>query len=112
MDFSLIRACGPTRRQRAPRRAPDQATEGTPSFCMTRGVSWLARRPSYSLETRFSCYKSEREPYGGEEFFIVKRFGQEGGRPCVQRGGPNEWIIFSGEDDNARRRRKLAKPRL
>src|SRR2546430_1871242 len=104
MDFSLMRAGGPTRRQRAPRRAPDQATEGTPSFCMTRGVSWLARRPSYSLETRFSCCRSEREPNGGEEFFVVKRFGDKSRSPRIQSGGANQRILLSSKDDDASRR--------
>src|SRR5213078_2097462 len=100
MDFSLMRAGGPTRRQRAPRRAPDQATEGTPSFCMTRGVSWLARSPSYSLETRFSCCRSEREPHGSEELFVVKRFGKKGRSSCVQRCGTDQWIVLSSKDDD------------
>src|SRR5206468_495027 len=107
-----MRTGGPTRRQRAPRRAPDQATEGTPSFCMTRGVSWLAKRVSYSLGTRFSILGSEREPNGGEEFFVVKRFGQKGRSPRVQRGGANQWIVLSGKDDDACRRRDCAEPRL
>ncbi len=30
-----------------------------------------------------SVQGGERQPNGGEEFFVVKRFGQEGRSPCV-----------------------------
>ena len=79
---------------------------------MSQAVSALAIRRCHILETRFSCRGSEREPYGSEEFFVVKRFGQEGRSPCVQGGGTNQRIVLSRKDDDARRRRNLAKPRL
>ena len=72
----------------------------------------LAIRPDHILETRFSCRGSEREPYGSEEFFVVKRFGQEGRSSCVQSGGTNQRIVLSRKDDDARRRRNFAKLRL
>ncbi len=59
-----------------------------------------------------SCRGSERKPNGGKEFFVVKRFDNEGRSSSVQRGGTNEWIVLSGEDDDASRRRDLAKLRL
>ena len=58
-----------------------------------------------------SC-SGKRKANGGEKFLVVKRFGEEGGRPCGQRGETNERVISSGEDDDAGRRRNLAKPRL
>ena len=79
---------------------------------MSQAVSALAIRRCHILETRFSCRGCEREPDGSEKFFIVKRFGQEGRSPRVQRGGTNQRIVLPREDDNARRRRDLTKPRL
>ena len=79
---------------------------------MSQAVSALAIRRCHILETRFSCHGSEREPDGSEEFFVVKRFGQEGRSPCVQGGGTNQRIVLSRKDDDARRRRNPGKPRL
>jgi len=79
---------------------------------MTGPVSWLARRPSYGLGRRFSGRGSKRKPNGSEEFLVVKRFGKERRCSCVQRRGTNQWIILSGKDDDACRRRYLAKLRL
>jgi hypothetical protein len=72
----------------------------------------LAIRAGRILETRFSSGESEREPYGSEKFFAIKRFGQEGRSPCVQGCGTNQRIVLSRKDDDARRRRNFAKPRL
>src|SRR6266849_2069442 len=79
---------------------------------MTHLVSWLGTRVSRIRGTRFSCRGSERKSNGREEFFVVKRFRKECRRSRVQRGGTNEWIVLSGKDDDASRRRDLAKPRL
>jgi hypothetical protein len=67
---------------------------------------------TYILEKRFSCCGSERKPNGSQELLIVKRFGKERRSSCVQRRGTNQWIFLSGKDDNAGRRRNLAKVRL
>jgi hypothetical protein len=79
---------------------------------MSQAVSALAIRRCHILEMRFSCRGSECEPYGSEEFFVVKRFGQEGRRSCVQSGGTNQRIVLSRKDDDARRRRNFAELRL
>src|SRR5437667_5461528 len=79
---------------------------------MTHLVSWLGTRVSRIPGTRFSCRGSKRQPNGGEEFFVVKRFDNEGRSSCIQRGGTNQGIVLSGKDDEASRRRDLAKPRL
>ena len=55
---------------------------------------------------------NERESNGCEELFIVKRFGKECRRSGIQRGGTNQWIVLSSKDDDAGRRRNLAKLRL
>ena len=79
---------------------------------MSRAVSALTIRRGYILRTRFSCPESEREPDSSEEFFVVKRFGQESRGPCVQGGGTNQRIVLPRKDDDARRRRNFGKPRL
>ena len=79
---------------------------------MTRPVSCLAMRLSCTLGMRFSFGGSECEPNGGEEFFVVKGFGQEGRSSCVESAGTNQRIVFSRKDDDTRRRRNFAKPRL
>jgi hypothetical protein len=79
---------------------------------MERAVSGLAIRRGHILRTRFSCLGCEREPYESEEFFVIKRFRQEGRSPCVQGGGTNQRIVLPRKDDDARRRRNLGKPRL
>jgi len=80
--------------------------------CMSQAVCGLAIRRCHILETRFSFRGCEREPYGSEEFFVVKRFGQEGRSSCVQCCGTNQRIVLSRKDDNARRRRNFAELRL
>jgi len=55
----------------------------------------LAIRAGRILETRFSSGESEREPYGSEKFFAIKRFGQEGRSPCVQGCRRNQRIVLS-----------------
>src|SRR5437773_12275328 len=64
---------------------------------------------TYVLGKRFSCPGSERKPHGGEQFFVIKRFVKEGRRSGVQRGGTNQWIVISGEDDDACGGRNLPK---
>src|SRR5580704_2366269 len=79
---------------------------------MSQTVSALVIRPDHILEMRFSCRGSECEPYGSEEFFVVKRFGKKGRSPCIQGGGTNQRVVLSRKDDDTRRRRNFAKPRL
>ena len=79
---------------------------------MSQAVYALAIRRCHILETRFSCRESEREPDGSEEFFVVKRFGQESRGSCIQGGGTNQRIVLPRKDDDARRRRDPGKPRL
>src|SRR4029453_7649131 len=78
---------------------------------MEQAVSALVIR-RHILKTRFSSHESERESYGSEKLFVVKRFGQEGRSPCVQSCGTNQRIVLSRKDDDARRRRNFGKPRL
>src|SRR5206468_2928449 len=52
----------------------------------------------------FSCCRSEREPHGSQELFVVKRFVNKGRSPRIQGGATNQWIVLSSKDDDASRR--------
>ena len=58
-----------------------------------------------------SC-SGKRKANGGEKFLVVKRLEEEGDRSCGQCAGTNQWVVPSSKDDDAGRRRNLAKPRL
>src|SRR5437773_4189565 len=79
---------------------------------MTHVVPWLRTRLTYILGRRFSICGSERQPNGSKQLFVVNGLGKECRRSCVQRRGTNQWIVLSTKDDDASRRRNLAKPRL
>src|SRR5437773_9324875 len=79
---------------------------------MAHVVPWLQTRMNYILGRRFSICGSERYPNGSEEFFVAKGLGKECRRSCLQRRGTNQRIVLSSKDDDASRRRNLAKPRL
>ena len=79
---------------------------------MSQAVSALAIRPGRILETRFSSHESERQSDGSEKLFVVKGFGQVSRSAGIQGGGTNQWIVLSRKDDDTRRRRNFAKPRL
>ena len=72
----------------------------------------LLRRRKPNLYTTGSCRGSERQPDGRKEFLVVKRFGEKSQGSGVQRSGTNQWIIISGEDDNACGRRNFPELRL
>ena len=83
----------------------DQMMRDAPRFLVSKA-------PELWFGKEIFMYGSERKPNGGEELFVVKRFGKERRRSCVQRRGTNQWIVLSGKDDDACRRRDLAKLRL
>src|SRR6476620_3050859 len=62
------------------------------------------------VEGTSHCGKGQ--PNSGEKFLVVEWLGEKSGRARFQGGGTDERIVFSGEHDDARRRRKLPQPRL
>ena len=54
----------------------------------------------------------KRQANGGEEFLIIKRFGEESSGAFRQRGGAQQWILFGGKHDDASRGRERPQLRL
>jgi hypothetical protein len=62
-------------------------------------------RLSYGSAIRFHVTETSARQTAREQIFVVKRFGNECRPSRVQRGGTNQRIVLSNEDDEAGRGR-------
>ena len=68
------------------------------------------RAPAERLRTLI--HGCEGHANRGEKFLVIEWLCEECGCPCIQRGGTDQRVFFSGKDDHSRGRRNLAEPRL